>query len=127
MTGPIFSTRLFTWIARVLAIAFDAMLAIAWWDESQARQDPQISGNTQDWFWQWAIWTHVLPVVVLTIAIVWGWKKPLVGAIGFALYAVAQLFAIAGEWIYLPWAVAPPALVVLAYLVSYLLGRKIKA
>lgn len=127
MTGPIFSTRLFSWIARVLAIAFVGLLAFAWWDESQARQDPQISGGNTDWFWQWAIWTHVLPVVVLTIAIIWGWKKPLVGVIGFGLYAVAQLFAVGDNWVALPYIAAPPALIALAYLVSFLLGRKIKA
>lgn len=48
MNSPIFSSpgsRLYVtvnWIARSLTIAFAALLVIAWWDETRARQASQL-------------------------------------------------------------------------------------
>lgn len=122
MQGPIFSAQVFTWISRILAALFVGLLAFAWWDESQARMDPTPTGDV---LFDYAITTHVLPAVGLLIVLIWAWNKPLVGVVGFGLYAALQLFAVGGEWGYLPLVMAPPLIICVMYLVSYLLKRKI--
>lgn len=131
MNSPIFSSprgasfRILNWIARVLGLAFVALLSFAWWEESHARQDPMLSGETRgDWFFQWAIFTHVLPAIFLLAVVLFAWSRPLWGALGFGLYAAAQLFVVGGEWIYLPLVAGPPLIIATVYLVAYLLRRK---
>lgn len=125
MNSLIFSSQLFLWVSRVLAIGFVALLSFAWWDESQARQEPSSLREQTDWLWNWALLTHVIPVIFLTIVIALAWKKPLRGTIGFFFYALVQVFLVGGEWIYLSVVALPPTLIGLAYLINYVLGRKI--
>lgn len=133
MTNPIFSSfkgserpsfRVTNWVARVLAIVMVLLLSFAWWDESQARQDPMLGGEVAgDWFYQWAIWTHVLPVLFLTIVVMMAWWRPLIGVIGFGIYALLQVFVVEGEWFFLPYVMGPAVVVLIFYLVAYLTGR----
>ena len=127
MKSPIFST-IFLWCARVMAFLLVGLLSVAWWDETQARQDPMTQGipNT-DWFYQWAIWTHVAPVVFLLVAIILTWRAPLYGAVGFAIYALVQIMAVGGEWIYLPIVMGPPAVISLCFFLSYFFDKKARA
>lgn len=125
MNSLIFSSQLFLWVSRVLALAYVVILSFAWWDESQARQELSTTESHTDWLWNWALLTHVLPVIFVAIIIVLAWKRPLRGAIGFFVYALAQVLLIDGQWIYLPLVALPPTFIGLAYLINHLLGRKI--
>lgn len=131
MNSPIFSSprgttfRVLNWIARVLAALFVALLSFAWWDESHARQDPMLSGETSgDWFYQWAIFTHVLPALFLLAVLILAWTRPLWGAIGFGIYAALQVFVVGSEWIYLPLVAGLPLIIAGVYLIAYFLQRK---
>ena len=77
------------WVARILGILFVMVMVMVygWWNEVQAR------GGRGSWVEQWAVTTHVIPAVVLIVAVVLGWHWPLVGAIGFLGYAVASTSA----------------------------------
>ena len=119
-------TGVFGWIARVLGLLYVAMLWWAWWNESQARQDPmqgqdQASGT---WIDQWAVVTHLLPAVILLIALVLGWWWPLVAAIGFLGYAVASIFSWMPEWVYAGVVTAPPLIIGLLFLLEWLRARR---
>jgi len=112
------------WVARALAIAFAAITAVGWWDEARARQDPALGGTAPGtWLDQWAIPTHLLPLLLIVAAIIVGWRRPLIAAIGFAIYAVLQAIAVGTEWIYLPLVVAPPALIAILYLIGWWVRR----
>ena len=131
MNSPIFSSpgsRLYVtvnWIARSLTIAFAALLVIAWWDETRARQDiPAGSVSNTDWFYDWAIFTHVLPALCAVAVLIIAWRKPLWGFLGFLLYASVQIFAVGGEWIYLPFVAGPPLIIATVYLITYFVGTK---
>lgn len=130
MNSPIFSSprgatfRVLNWIARVLAALFVALLSFAWWDESHARQDPMLSGGASgDWFYEWAIFTHVLPALFLLAVLICAWSRPLWGAMGFGIYAVLQVFVVGSEWMYLPLVAGPPLVIAGVYLIVYLLQR----
>lgn len=115
------------WVARVLAIAFAAITAVGWWDEARARQEPTLGGTVPGtWFDQWAIPTHFLPLLLIVAAIIVGWRRPLIAAIGFAIYAVLQAIAVGTEWAYLPLVVAPPALIAILYLIGWSVRRRAK-
>lgn len=125
------STRIHTpvveWVARVLAIAFAAITAVGWWDEARARQEPTLGGTVPGtWFDQWAITTHFLPLLLIVAAIIAGWKRPLIAAIGFAIYAGLQAVAVGTEWAYIPLVVAPPVLIAILYLIGWSVRRRAK-
>lgn len=133
MTNPIFSSlrtnthrafRITNQVARILAIAMVLLLSFAWWDETQARQDPMLGGEVAgDWIYQWAILTHVLPLLFLIAVVILAWWRPFIGVIGFGLYALLQVVVVAGEWLYLPFVAGPPLVIVIFYLVAYLNAR----
>lgn len=105
--------------------AFAAITAVGWWDEAGARQEPTLGGTEPGtWFDQWAIPTHLLPLLLIVAAIVVGWKRPFIAAIGFAIYAVLQAIAVGTEWAYLPLVVAPPALIAILYLIGWSVRRR---
>ena len=106
------------WVARILGILFVLLMAYGWWDEVQAR------GGQGSWMEQWAVTTHVLPLVVLIAAVVLGWRWPLVGAVGFLGYAAVTVFSYAPEWGYAPIVTAPPAVIGVLFLVDWLLSRR---
>jgi len=68
--------------------------------------------------------THVIPAVVLIVAVVLGWHWPLVGAIGFLGYAVASIFSYAPEWGYAPIVSGPPAVIGVLFVVDGWLPRR---
>jgi hypothetical protein len=106
------------WVSRILGILFVVVMAYGWWDEVQAR------GGRGSWVEQWAVTTHVIPIVVLVVAVVLGWRWPLVGAIGFLGYAVASIFSYAPEWGYAPMVSGPPAVIGVLFVVDWWLPRR---
>lgn len=106
------------WVARILGILFVLLMAYGWWDEVQAR------GGQGSWAQQWAVTTHVIPTVVLIVAVALGWRWPLIGAVGFLGYAVVTVFSYAPEWGYAPIVTAPPAVIGVLFLVDWLLSRR---
>jgi hypothetical protein len=129
MTSPIFSSlrgkqsrrvKVMLWISRVLALAVIAMYFFAWWNESLARQDPQLGAIVNgDFFYQWSIWTHFLPALGIAIVIILCWRKPLLAGIGFALFALLQSFSVGSELAYIPIVVAPGVIVALSFAMTY--------
>lgn len=105
------------WFAKVLALAFVALTAFGWWDESQARQEPSLVAD-KDWLWQWAVTTHLIPLVVILIGTVLGWTKPLSGGIAFVIFAAIQAVFAGAEFIYWPYLVLPPALIAAFYFLA---------
>ena len=96
-----------------------------WWDESQARQDPMLNGAaSSDWLWQWAVLTHLLPLLLILTATIIGWRMPMYGVIGFGLFALLQAVSVGTEWMYLPFVAAPPLLVALLFLIGWLLALR---
>lgn len=119
------SVALLAWMTRVIAVLFVILNGLAWWDESQARQDPTLGGSVPgDWFWQWAVLTHLLPLAFIIAATVLGWRMPAYGALGFLIFAAAQAVSVGAEWIYLPLVVLPPLLVAILFFVGWLLARR---
>ena len=137
MTSPIFSSlsrctnrtfRITNWVARVLGMLMVALLVIAWWDESQARQQLVLGGATNpDFFFQWSIWTHFLPALALAIFTFAGWNRPRFAGTGFALFALLQAFTVGTELAYIPIVVAPGLIVAIAYATAYRWGMRDKA
>lgn len=135
MTSPIFSSlrgntqrsfRVAIWVARLLGIAFVIFLCIAWWDESQARQEPLLDGvSNPSMIYQWAIMTHLVPALVLLATVIWSWWRPLIGVIGFGLYTVLQFFVVGGELFYLPFVAGPPFVIVICYAIALREGRRV--
>ena len=129
MTSPIFSSRRGTpsrrvtaamWVSRILALAVTFLYLSAWWDESQARPVPMLGGVAQgDFFYQWAIWTHLLPVLALLLVTIAGWSRPRVGAIGFAVFAALQVFTVGTQLVYIPIVVAPGLIVTISFATAY--------
>jgi len=116
------------WVTRVISVLFVLLNGLAWWDESQARQDPQLGGAVAgDWFWQWAVLTHLLPLAFIALATVIGWRMPIYGAIGFFAFAAAQALSVGTEWVYLPLVAAPPLLAAVLYFIGWILARKTSA
>ena len=108
----IWTTRVLAWITRVLTIGYAALLTIAWADESAARREPDLSGVVSgDWWWQWAILTHVTPVLIAVAALVFGWRKPAYIAIGFGVLVVIAFVMVGTEFDYLPMIAGPPAVI----------------
>lgn len=134
MTSPIFSSHrgapsrrvtVALWISRILALAVTSLYLFAWWDESQARQDPMLGGVSQgDVFYQWAVWTHFLPAVALSILTVFGWNKPKYAGSGFAIFAVLQILTVGTELVYIPIVVAPGLIVAIAFATAYRWGMR---
>ena len=113
------------WTARVLSILFILLNTWGWWDESQARQEPKITGEVStDWLYNWAILTHVLPILLIIVATIIGWQRPFYGAIGFIIFALVQAIGVGTEFEYLPAVLALPLLVTLPYLIGWLTARK---
>lgn len=118
------SGSVLAWITRVLSIAFVALQAFAWWDESRARQDLTLSGDVSgDWFWQWAILTHLLPLALIAAATVVGWRWPSFGLVGFGVFAILQGISVGTEWVYLPLVAGPPLVIAVLYLVGVIRGQ----
>lgn len=115
------------WLARILSILFILLNTWGWWDETQARQEPKINGEVStDWLWNWAIFTHVLPLLLILIATAIGWTKPIYGAIGFLVFAGIQAISVGTEFEYLPSVLTLPLLIALPYLVGWVLARRSK-
>jgi hypothetical protein len=112
------ATTVVRWAARVLGILYIGLLIYGWWDEVQAR------GGQGSWDEQWAVLTHVLPILVILAAFMLAWPWPIAGAIGFIGYAVATVFSYAPEWGYAWLVTGPPLLVGLLFLVEWLLERR---
>lgn len=113
------------WITRVIAVLFVLLNAYGWWDESRARQELALSGvESPDWIWQWAVLTHLLPLVIIIAATLIGWRMPMYGFIGFAVYAALQALSVGTEWVYLPYVAAPPLLIAVLFLIGWLLARR---
>lgn len=136
MTNPIFSSLrdmrsrryvIALWVSRVLAFAVTALYFIAWWDESQARQEPMLGGaSNPSMIYTWAVFTHLLPAIALVVFILWGWNRPGISAIGFALFAFLQAFSVGGAFAYIPIVVAPSLIVAIAYVTAYRWGIREK-
>lgn len=136
MTNPIFSSLrevksprylAAIWVSRILALAVAALYFTAWWDESQARQEPMLSGaSNPSLIYTWAVFTHLLPAIALVVFILWGWNRPGISAIGFALFAFLQAFSVGGEFAYIPIVVAPALIVAIAYVTAYRWGIREK-
>lgn len=95
-----------------------------WWNESMARQDPTLSGEAPgDWMQQWAVTTHVIPTLVLLVALALAWRWPLVGAVVFLGFVVLVLFQVAPEFGYVVFAL-PHLIVGVLFLVVWLAGRR---
>lgn len=113
------------WIALVIGALYVALLWFAWWNESLARQEPRSGEETAaSWFEQWAVVTHLLPAVVLLVAVVLAWRWPFVAAIAFLGYAVATVFMWFPEWIYVSLVTLPPLIVGALFLVDGLVRRR---
>ena len=71
------------WSALVVGLVTVVLGFLQWWGESSARREPTMSGEVPGtWLEQWAVTTHLLPTLVLAVALVLAWKWPLVGAVG---------------------------------------------
>ena len=110
---------IFNWSARVLAVLYLAILVVGWLDESAAREEPRVDGSSADWFFQWAIWTHVAPIVIAVISLVVGWRWQLWGASGFGLLTILSGISAGSEWAYLPFVAGPPAVIAVFFLVAW--------
>ena len=119
------SNAALAWVTRILSVLFVALNAWGWWDESLARQEPMNSGEMNgDALWQWAVVTHLLPLLVILAATIAGWTRPMYGVIGFALFTVAQIASIDGEWLFLIPVTAVPVGLTALYLVGWILARR---
>ena len=102
-----------------MGIAYAVMLAGGWWDEMQARQEP---GNSDlpaiIAFDRYALLTHLLPVAILVIGIVLGWKRPIWAVGAFGLYALLGVVIAWGEWVYIPLVSGPSLVIALTYWLS---------
>lgn len=112
------STVAVRWIARITGIAYLVLLSYGWWDEVQAR------GGRGPWIENWAVVTHLLPIVVLLAALILAWWWPVAGAVGFLAYAVVTVFSYVPEWGYAPVVTGPPLVVGLLFLIEWMLGRR---
>ncbi len=108
------------WSSRISALLVTGMYLFAWWDESLARQDFRLGGvNSGDFFYQWSIWTHLLPAIVIACVIILGWNKPVFAGIGFALFALLQSFSVGSELAYIPIVIAPGVIVAMCFAITY--------
>lgn len=83
-----------TWAARVVGVLVVLLGFLAWWGESSARRDPPLSGEIPGFLERWAVLTHLLPSLVLLVALVLAWKWPLVGAVAFGgVFVMAAIAA----------------------------------
>ena len=114
-----------SWIARILGVLFVAVNGFGWWDEVQARQDPSGTPN-QDVFWQWAILTHLLPLLLIVVGVIAGWTRPIFGAIAFGVFTLLQAISVGTEFIYLPLVVLPPLAIAVFFLLALFQQRKTK-
>ena len=113
------------WIARVLGILLAAMLAMAWWAESGARREPLASGEVSGtWLYQWAVVSHVLPLLVIIAAVAIGWRRPVIAAVLVVGYAVASVFSYAPEWGYAPLVSGPPLVIGALYAADWWIWRR---
>ncbi len=112
------------WAARVVGLLTVLLGVWQWWGESQARQEPMLSGEVPGtWLEQWAVTTHLLPALVLLVALVLAWRWPLVGAVVFGAFVIVAAFAIAPEWAYLLFAL-PHAVAALLFVADWWLSRR---
>jgi hypothetical protein len=119
------SNSFLAWITRTIAILFIAVNAWGWWNESQARQDTSFTMQGSDeWVWQWAVVTHLLPLILILAATIMGWRLPIYGNIGFGLFAVVQALSVGVEWMYLPYVALPPLFIAGLYLAGWLGARR---
>jgi hypothetical protein len=112
------------WVARTLGFLFLALVSIGWWDESLARQDLPPGGESQGFLWEWAVFTHLLPLVLIAVGYLLGWRMPWIASVAFLVYAGLQAMSVGTEWVYLPIVVLPPLLVSVMFFVAWRLGRK---
>lgn len=114
-----------TWITRIVSILFVAMNAWGWWDESQARQDPSYTGaGAGDPIWAWAVVAHLLPLLLIFVATIIGWRMPIYGLLGFGLFTLLQALSVGTEWVYLPCVVLPPLAITVMYLFGWMFARR---
>ena len=112
------------WVTRILSIAFVALNVWGWWQESGARQDPMLSGDVGgDWLWQWAVLTHLLPLLLMAVATAIGWTRPAFGAIGFGAFTLLQIISVGTEWMYLTLVATIPLTLTVLYVVGAARGR----
>ena len=121
--NQLWTIRVLAWVTRIISLLYIALDAWAWWDESQARREPG-SSATGDWIWQWAVLTHVAPLLVIVAATILGWRRPLYGAVLFGLFALLPTLSVGTEWSYLPLVALPPLLIGLLYLIGWGIARR---
>ncbi|MEN9753283.1 MAG: hypothetical protein RL670_974 [Actinomycetota bacterium] len=119
------TNKALAWVARVAAVLFVLMTAWGWWDESQARQGGT-GAASGDWVYQWAIYTHLVPLLLIVLGLALGWKKPFYAGLAFGLYALLGVFSVAGEWIYLPLVVGPPLVIALLFKLGWFISWRKK-
>lgn len=93
------------WSALVVGLVTVVLGFLQWWGESSARREPTMSGEVPGtWLEQWAVTTHLLPTLVLAVALVLAWKWPLVGAVGFGAVVALAAVTVGSDWGYLLFA-----------------------
>ena len=117
------ATTVTNWLARIVGALFLLVVAVGWWDESQARQDPT-GAFPQDFFFAWAVYTHLLPLLLIAVSYVFGISKPLIAAVAFGIFAALQAISVGSELIYLPVVVLPPLVVGVLFLMAWLFKKK---
>lgn len=113
------------WAAFVVGALVVVWMALMWWGESSARREPLATGEIPGtWLEQWAITTHVIPMVLAVISLVLAWRWLWVGALVFLGYpAVLTLVAAAtGDGAYLVFAL-PYAIAGILFLLAWLKAR----
>jgi len=115
------------WTARIVGLLTVLLAFIQWWGESQARREPLASGEIPGtWVQQWALTTHLLPALVLLVALVLAWRRPLVGAVIFGGMAVGVTVGVIVsllEWGYLS-AVLPHYIAGILFFADWWLTRQ---
>ncbi len=107
MLNVSWSNQTLAWVSRLLGLAYSALNAWGWWDESQARLDGGAGAN-HDFFYQWAVFTHLLPLFLIVLGLIFGWRQPFYGALAFILFAGLQALSVDTEFAYIALVVLPP-------------------
>ena len=113
----------FAWITRLVSIAFIALNAYGWIKESSARQDGALS-LSGDVLNNWAVTTHLLPLILIVLGLIFGWQQPQYGLLAFVLFAGLQAVAAGSEWVYYPFVVLPPLVIAALFAVGWWLAKR---
>ena len=98
------------WVPRALALAFTAFLSLFAFDAFEG-----VEGVAARAF---ALALHLVPSVLCLLLVAFAWKRPWIGALGFAALAAAYA---GSAWSHPSWVLVisgPLALVALAYFVA---------